>query len=175
MQDLLTDPDSASKIAVFQAHGLMENTARLNHLMQYTDTHLAKNLKQIKATVEGNKIEEKDASPVDKMRSIAQSMANLYSAGAGVTGTVQGMFGPTDMTYHHTGSVFGGMDYLNSAERQGIVDVLKAIQGGGKAGKDDVKQGLEIALQGAKNNSLQKEKIHELANKLGITLEGLCL
>ncbi|MEC8678392.1 MAG: hypothetical protein VXX85_06025, partial [Candidatus Margulisiibacteriota bacterium] len=39
--------------------------------------------------------------------------------------------------------------------------------------KDDVKQGLEIAYQGAKNNTLQKQKIRELANKLGFDLEGV--
>ena len=159
MQQMLSTPLSAKRIAAIRAKGLSDDE-RVGHKFLNGSNGMVKQLKDLSQYIkEGNGSTAKTEHGPGKESDVAQSMIQLFSEGDSAT---------DQMT----------LEALNSREKGAITDVLKglmagsSVKGGERAGHhvDLVREELIKALDHA--SPVKQQRIKALAKRLNIDITG---
>ena len=159
MQQMLSTPSSAKRIAAIRAKGLSDDE-RVGHKFLNGSNGMVTQLKQLKNQIkEGKGSTAKTERGPGKESDVAQSMIQLFSEGDSAT---------DQMT----------LDALNSREKGAITDVLKglmagsSVKGGQRAGHhvDLVRE--ELIKASADASPVKQQRIKALAKRLNIDMTG---
>lgn len=159
MQQMLSTPSSAKRIAAIRAKGLSDDD-RVGHKFLNGSNGMVTQLKQLNNQIkEGKGSTAKTERGPGKESDVAQSMIQLFSEGDSTT---------DQMT----------LDALNSHEKGAITDVLKglmtgsSVKGGQRAGHNVDLVREELIKASADASPVKQQRIKALAKRLNIDMTG---